>query len=343
MNIWPSEVNHGASSDGQPLRLAILNTPRSGSTWLRKLLDGMYGLSHVVVNTPEQLEWHRIPDRCVLHFHWPAEAEFVRQLERCEFKPLTLLRHPLDVLISILHFTSVSQDTSVWAGGRGGDESLLAYATPCSREFIEYACGSRARHLLSIGPSWQQVPTCYTLRYEEMVSDTTAQMAKLAQWVGAPTCSAIEDAVAKNSLNELRSNTGNQHFWQGRPGLWKSLITSEIAQRIAQECPEYFGAYSGDCVGDTSLDEAQASRNWSSLELSSLKRELSLTRRQVLKQRYELERLRAEFDGFRELVNPLLELGPQSPLVWKVKQIAARVPGVQHLFGRSDSTSRKAA
>lgn len=43
------------------LRLAIVSTPRSGNTWLRKLLASMYDLPQIAVHTPREIAWQSLP------------------------------------------------------------------------------------------------------------------------------------------------------------------------------------------------------------------------------------------------------------------------------------------
>lgn len=57
------------------------------------------------------LEAGPIPDRCVLQIHWYREPNFQRFLFENRFKVVSIARHPLDVLISILHFIRYDQST----------------------------------------------------------------------------------------------------------------------------------------------------------------------------------------------------------------------------------------
>ena len=90
------------------------------------------------------------------------------------FRLLTVCRHPLDVLISILHFSSVHAGTSSWLDGQGGDERAIAEATPCSAEFLDYAVSMRADILLSVSRHWKTVEDCLLVRYEDLVEEPAA-------------------------------------------------------------------------------------------------------------------------------------------------------------------------
>ncbi len=87
---------------------------------------------------------------------------------------MTVCRHPLDVLISILHFSSVQTSTGSWLDGRGGDESTIAQATPSSVEFLDYAVSMRADILLSVSRQWKMVRDCLAVQYENLVENPVA-------------------------------------------------------------------------------------------------------------------------------------------------------------------------
>ena len=123
MNIVPagpansSHWNTGADR-GAALRIAIVSTPRTGNTWLRRMLDSVYSLPQIIEDDPRGIEWQRLPERCILQHHWDATPELIAQLDEHRFRVVTISRHPLDVLISILHFASVNSSiTAYWLGG----------------------------------------------------------------------------------------------------------------------------------------------------------------------------------------------------------------------------------
>ena len=148
-------------------RIAILSTPRTGNTWLRRLLDAIYSLPQVVADTPDDVDWDQLPRHCILQLHWPVDKNLRSLLLRHEFKLVTLFRHPCDTLISILHFATVWKKTSLWMGGLQGDESDIIGARPCSREFAEYARSDRAKLLIAASgracESWIGIATIVSM------------------------------------------------------------------------------------------------------------------------------------------------------------------------------------
>jgi len=55
------------------------------------------------------------------------------------FKVVSIARHPLDVLISILHFIRYDQSTERWLEGNGEIPSALKEQPPTSALFVRYA------------------------------------------------------------------------------------------------------------------------------------------------------------------------------------------------------------
>ena len=178
-----SEFWNTHAPDDDLFRIAILSTPRAGSTWLRRLLNSVYSMPQVVLDNPIYVDWEQLPKRCILQLHWKCDPALLFTLKQRGFRLLTMCRHPLDVLISILHFSSVHTGTASWLDGRGGDERAVAQATPCSAAFLEYALSMRADILLSVSRHWKTAENCLMVRYENLVEDPAARLTAVCDWL----------------------------------------------------------------------------------------------------------------------------------------------------------------
>ncbi|MBK7665047.1 MAG: sulfotransferase domain-containing protein [Sterolibacteriaceae bacterium] len=188
--------------------------------------------------------------------------DLVASLSENDFKIVTIARHPLDVLISILHFSGFEPQTGFWLGGTGGDEKSIHWQTPTGDRFFEYAVGSRAASLLSITPAWWSKPDSLRVRYEELVRDPIETIGVVTDALGFHeplTASAIEDL----SHEKLRATSANHHFWKGSPGLWRSLLPADLASEICTVHAATMTMLNYDCDPDVSLGEVEAQRNWS--------------------------------------------------------------------------------
>jgi hypothetical protein len=255
------------------MRVVVVSTPRSGNTWLRRLLATALGLEEHGALEPREVAWGDLPGRSILQIHWDRTRSFEERLRRDGFRVVALARHPLDVLISLASFVnSHPGPRSIWAEratlrGEGGDESALLGATPTGPAFLDYATGPRARALLGISRQWWGAPGACAVRYEDLVADPVGELDRLLGDLGAGPSVALEEAVAANSLAQLRTlHTDNpNHFWQGRPGLWRRLVTADAARRIAAAQPECFGPLGYPCDPDESLTIERARDHWRAL------------------------------------------------------------------------------
>jgi hypothetical protein len=285
MLVWPADPTHAAQGRDHPggtLRLAVVSTPRTGNTWLRRMLDTVYSLAHVVVEGPARVDWAALPPRCILQTHWDPDPAFVARLEQHSFRPITLARHPLDVLLSILHLASLIPVRQQWYDGRDGGEEGLALATPCSRDFLDYASSSRARILLDISRKWAERPDCQLVRYEALVANPRERLADLCRSIHPVSGAAIDRAVEKHEFERVRAGVHNQHSWQGRPGHWRRFLPEAEARAAAAPHAAVFAAFGYECDADPSLTTPRAEATWYAVELASLKQECMIARQQVL-------------------------------------------------------------
>jgi hypothetical protein len=252
------------------LRVAILSTPRGGNTWLRHLLALLYGSKEIAAFSPADVDWANLPAGCVLQIHWHRWPAFQARLDRFGFRPVALARHPLDVLISILQF-SLHEPTARWLEGEAGNEYPIFGAMPRSAAFLEYATGKRATSLLAISREWWSAPGCLQVRYESLVKDTPREVERMMRYFGVETRRPLAEIVEATSLAGMRRITQNRHhFWQGKAGLWKSLLPAAEAERIAAAHPEVFAELGYACDPDPYLTESQADANWTKLAWSQL-------------------------------------------------------------------------
>ena len=245
-----------------PLRLAIVSTPRSGNTWLRFLLSDLYGVPGLAAHNPGEVAWRTLPPECLLQIHWHRTVPFLTRLTQHRFRVVTIARHPLDVLISLLHHALHTLDDRALEGQAGSERSLVG-AMPRSTAFLRYATSQRAAALLSITPQWWHAPGVRAIRYEALVADTEGELGDLSGSLDVEACRCIAEVIASLTMAELRARTGNEsHFWVGRPGLWRRLLTAAEASEIASVHAGVFAGLGYECDPDPHLGAAEADANW---------------------------------------------------------------------------------
>ena len=254
----PLHIDHPA------IRVAVVSTPRSGNTWIRAMLATALGVPHHAWQAPADVDPATLPPGFVLQMHQRYETAYSDWLAGHRFHVLTIARHPFDVLISILHFCRHDSSPSHWLGGWSGSEITIREATPRSRTFLDYATGPRARDLLAVSSDWWNRPGVVRTRYEEFVSNPTQELARAVGRFGTATAD-LDAVVEAHAIGNLRPQVTNHHFWQGRPGLWRSLLTrTEVTELTAAHATSLstFG-YSADA--DPTLTSEAADRNWATV------------------------------------------------------------------------------
>jgi glycosyltransferase involved in cell wall biosynthesis len=257
------------------VRVAILATPRVGNGWLRHLLATVYDAEQWPRATLDDVEWERLPERCILQMHWHHEPALVERIERYGFRVATMARHPLDVLISILHFALVDASTARWLGGEAGDERSIFGAMPRSRAFLDYVRGPRAAALLSVTPQWCNVSGALQVRYEKLLDGAERELERLVEAIGAPPRASIREAVERATIREMRRHFRDDHYyWIGQAGLWRQLLLADDVASFGPAVEHWLTTFGYDADADPRLDARAADARWVDVLRSSLAQDL---------------------------------------------------------------------
>nr|WP_310137290.1 sulfotransferase domain-containing protein [Burkholderia ambifaria] len=222
-------------------RIAVVSSPRSGNSWIRSTVAGALQMEEIAVHNYLDAP-STLPARCFLQIHWYREPNFQAWLRANQFTVLTVARHPLDVLISALHYIRYEPGTSRWLEGNTNLPGNLTTASPASREFLEYALSTGAEDLLSITYQWWNDTQVMRLRYEDAVRDPEHVLGSQVAALGGD-AQRVRPLLERLSMEKMRA-TPNRHGWQGKPGLWRRLIVPQDAYRIYKRHQRVF-----DCLG----------------------------------------------------------------------------------------------
>ncbi|HEX4106950.1 MAG TPA: hypothetical protein VHX88_02375 [Solirubrobacteraceae bacterium] len=246
-------------------RFAVISSPRSANTWLRRLLGQLFDLEEIPVHAPAEVPWGELPERCIVQLHWPRDPALVARLRRERFQICVLVRHPLDMLVSILHFCAHEPLTARWLDGAHGDEREIVGAEPCSAEFVRYAASPRARALVGVSPQWWNRHAVARLRFEDFVTDPADGLAKIVTDSRIAPVMAISETLRDLPFGRLQIETDNAHFWQGRVGLWRELLPAALAHQIAAPYVSHAQRFRYELAPDRSLDLEAARAHWREL------------------------------------------------------------------------------
>jgi Sulfotransferase domain len=229
--------------------------------WLRRQLVALFGLEERSAHAPDLVGWESLPDECVLQLHWPRTRAFARTLDRHGFRVLVIGRHPLDVLLSILHFSAREPATAHWLEGAGGNESSLAGADPLSEAFRAYATGPRAKALLGVSPQWWD-HGLLALRYEDLVADPGRELERIVDAVGVAPALPPDQVAEAVTFESLQREASNGHFWQGDPGHWRKLLTPDVAAEVARPYSQLLRRLRYEVHPDPTLTADAARSRW---------------------------------------------------------------------------------
>ena len=240
-------------------RLLLTSTPRSGNTWLRTMLHSALGITEIAIDTPSEINWENLTEGFIVQMHWRRTPALLQLLSSVDIEPLVVIRHPLDVLISILHFCTFESRTARWLDGEGGSEESILGANPADPAFLDYALSARAEALLSVSPEWVRAG-CRSVRYEKLVSEPADTLHTLLR--GQQTVAPVERVVDESKIEKLRARARNNHFWRGQPGLWRYLIPAGWAAQIYSRHQEVFESLGYDVEGAVLLHPSDILATW---------------------------------------------------------------------------------
>jgi hypothetical protein len=207
--------------------------------------------------------------------------------------------------------------------------------------------------LLAVSHEWWLVPGTVRVRYEDLLRDPAAELLRLAAEFGVPARNPVAEAVEATTIPRLRELTGaRQHFWQGKSGLWRSLLTAAEAQPIAAAHDGVFADLGYGYDPDPALDASRADANWVNLIWSELAEDRQTGAETVAQRRLRevdaayhdvvkaldstsarLREVEALNEASRQALALFLELGPGAlRLATRLRRLSCRYPRLSRLL-----------
>ena len=261
-------------------RIAVVSTPRSGNTWLRNLLATLTGAVDLAVHTPEEIPWDEL-DSVILQLHWMPTPALLAMFEERGVRVVSIARHPLDVLVSIVQYARSGKETARWLDEQGGTEAGLTGQAPCRPDAVDYALSDRFAALLGVTPAWWQEAGTIRVTYEDLVADPVNTFTGLTSELGLS--GDVEATLAANTLRSARSNQVDRwfHFWKGQPGFWRSLLPASTVKAMFDKHAEVFEKLGYTVDPDPDLTEADAIANWYEADAESLKEQVEVMKSEL--------------------------------------------------------------
>jgi hypothetical protein len=230
----------------------LVSFPRSGNTWTRFLVcnlmnpDDPVNFAELESRIPEI---YFVPDRELRSFPRPRVIKSHECFDPRYPKIIYIVRDPRDVLISYYEFQLKRRVIT--------DECTLSEFLPKFMESaIEPKIGSWRDHVVSWVATRGGQPNFLLLRYEEMLSNTHQEAAKIASFLGLDSNSErIARAVELSSADRMRKLEKEQaNEWsatkktrQDKPFIRKA-VSGDWKSRLSDACVEQIEAAWGEVM-----------------------------------------------------------------------------------------------
>jgi hypothetical protein len=213
--------------------IAILATPKTGNLWIKYVLAnvlrmnaGQFSHGHEIVG---YFSNPRAERRIVFHAHVPYTSVLQDTLAGNHIKTVSLLRHPLDIFLSLRsHVKRLGPDSAEQAQILSDDPQAL-------RDFAQtYFLGD-----LAISAMWTR-RDAVLLRYENLLLNPLDGFSRLGRELGVPEeyIDSFADLCARMSdIGEIRSHAlprDRGHFTSAEIDKWRRPENRKIVSALLQ-------------------------------------------------------------------------------------------------------------
>jgi hypothetical protein len=238
------------------MRFAIIATPRAGNSVLRKTISAAYGLQEFGGHDPRLLEGD-LPDGSIFQVHARYSPELHRSLTEQGVIIVTPTRHPLDTLLSMLHFAQFEPEVNHWLGGNYLTE--LEGCDPSSRAFRTFATGEGAHELLGVSLGWWPHADV-AIRYCDFNEDPTVVLERPE--MPEPRLTRHHPSVRDSGSFARFHSAPNMHGWLGQPGYWQHFIPTSLVKTLYSIHQPSFDIGHYDISDSEELTPQQIRSNW---------------------------------------------------------------------------------
>ncbi len=259
-------VDRARPLTGRP-NVLLTSAPRSGNTLLQRLFHEVFGYPVLAAPTIDDVATELVTAPVLMQIHAVRNRRALQFVDRLSARVVTVARHPLDVVISILHFSRHEPQILDWLDGEAiGSPTTLRGASPTSEQFVEWATGSGASRLLAITADWWNDPATYRIRYEDLIASTGPVVAKLADDLGIVVPEATDELLGEpvdpDGVRERTLvGTPNHHRWRSKADGWRDFLPRPVAERLAVTHRRVL-ADLGYAVDGPFVDAEEAAANW---------------------------------------------------------------------------------
>lgn len=254
--------SHGRGSatapQGARVRRVLITYPRSGTHWLRVLVEDAMGaeaLERRLIEPAEAIDAveHEATEQLVYeHFDFDMHGAILDPAWYPDLRMVLLYRNPLDVLISQFH--KFAADGQLPDNGLSALENLKLYLRQCRSDApsLDAGCtdwplpeslreGVRCRIV-----DWVRSGRCLEVRYEELVADTERELARVLDHFDIDyTASGLAEIVERNRFERRAGGRApgvedpTAHLRKGVPGEWRDIYDADDLRIVHATIGDY--------------------------------------------------------------------------------------------------------
>jgi hypothetical protein len=248
-------------ADLDSLKIVIVSTPKTGNTWLKRLLAHVYDLPIVRIGIGfDPVELDGLGQRWIAHQHYVACSDVREYGRRHGLVFVTTIRHPCDALLSKFHHARNFGHRLAWADIDRSPILLRDGATP-GKHTASYIIDGFST-LLDISIGWVRSGQSHIARYEDLRRDPVATLQELTAAICPVQEERIDAAVQACGIGKMRETWQASHkfFREGKVGGWREALPGPIVElfRHLAPYPSQFAELGYSLDQDQPLSEATA-------------------------------------------------------------------------------------
>ncbi len=231
-----------------PAKVLVNGSPKSGTTWMLKMIMSIPGFQGVGNFQRDIKRYHTVKPGDVVHGHDLFSPELKTILKDEDIRVILMIRDPRDQLISRMFHVKRS-DNHAWHGrmkDMSNDEALML----C----IEGREGLPGMDMMiQLAQSWiDNDVEMLCLKYEELLADPIDQFGRVLPYLGIQDDGALAEVIVERNRFERLSvgkriwqmgrKPGDEkttsHFRKGIKGDWKNYLNADHVRKFKEVAGE---------------------------------------------------------------------------------------------------------
>lgn len=214
------------------MKVLIASQPKTGNVWIRNLLARLYGLDDlnerfgdaIPGKAPDFVPWIReqgFPEGAILHEHLYPKPELLDFADEAGVRLVTMLRNPYEVFVSFYFYANRMPHIFK------GRPAEVILGKPIDHPDVLRFLASDYRIHLNISVQWVESGRSSLVRYEALLADTAAELARLVQAWEPVRQEAVAEAVEYCSAEKMKKQGGwkASHIRSASVRTWDSHLT----------------------------------------------------------------------------------------------------------------------